>query len=192
MSCLTLPESLRPIMRKQFGTLYEGPGEVAVNSILKDLGNPTKLISVGDVTTFHLLKSGIVPDILIVDDRTHRGPASEKVIKGTKHDGFKELEVNNPSGTITEDLLDALADAVSSDQRFRIFVKGEEDLAALPAVIMAPDGSVVLYGQPDKGMMLVRITSSKKLEMKELMDQIINEQEDNQQLDSIRRKLYGY
>ena len=146
----------------------------------------------GDVTTFHLLKSGIIPDILIIDDRTHRGPASKQVITGTKRDGFKELEVDNPSGTITEELLDALADAVSSDQRFRIVVKGEEDLAALPAVIMAPNGSVVLYGQPDKGMMFVRVTSSKKLEMKDLMDKIITEQDDNQQLNSIRRKLYGY
>jgi hypothetical protein len=179
-------------MKKRIGTLYEGIGEATVRRVSEDLGNPTKLISVGDVTTFHLLQAGIVPDVSVVDDRTQRQPASEQVVTGTKHSEYNELIVHNPPGTITGELLDALADALVSDRPCRIFVKGEEDLAALPAIIMAPNASVLLYGQPDEGMVLVKITSSKKLKMKDLMDQIITGQDNTKHLDSIRRKLYGY
>lgn len=148
----------------------------------------------GDVTTFQLLESNIIPDILIVDDRTKREPASSKVVAGTKHKGFKELMVKNPPGAISEDLIDAIGNGVSSDGRVRISVKGEEDLAALPAIMMAPVDSVVLYGQPDEGMVFVRITKSKKDEIRQLLHQIIERQEhiDKYISHKIWRKLDGY
>ena len=93
-----LPAELRPLLRKTFGVLYTGTGDDTIQKLSKDLGSPTKLISVGDVTTFHLLNSNIIPDILIVDDRTKRGPASACVVVGTKHTGFSEIFVDNPPG----------------------------------------------------------------------------------------------
>jgi uncharacterized protein (UPF0218 family) len=36
-----------------------------------------------------------------------------------------------------------------------LHVEGEEDLAAVPAVIVAPAGASVVYGQPGEGMVLV-------------------------------------
>ncbi|RXG34015.1 GTP-dependent dephospho-CoA kinase family protein [Methanohalophilus sp. WG1-DM] len=189
---ISIPASLRPLLRKKFGVLYKGTGEETVGKVAGDLGEPIKLISVGDVTTFHLLKSNIIPDILVIDDKTHRQPACEQMITGTKQSGFKELVVNNPAGSITEELVDALAKALDSNRRFRIFVQGEEDLASLPAIMMAPVGSVVLYGQPDEGMMFVRITASKKEEMTELIDKIIDQQHCKEELYTMWRKLYGY
>lgn len=190
---ISLPESLRPLLRKPFGVLYTGTGSDAVKSLVKDLNNPTKLISVGDVTTFHLLDSNIIPDILIVDDRTKRAPASSQVVYGTKHKGFAEITVDNPPGVITEDLINVIGDAIVSDENVRIFVQGEEDLAALPAILMAPLDSVVLYGQPDKGVMLVRVTESLKAELKDLFDKILEKQDHTEQLlHNVRRKLNGY
>jgi uncharacterized protein (UPF0218 family) len=189
---IVLPESLRPLFRKPFGVLYEGVGGDAVRSSVKDLDNPTKLISVGDVTTFHLLESNIIPDILIVDDRTKRAPASSQVVYGTKHQGFVEIAVDNPAGVITEELISVIWDALVSDRNVRIFVNGEEDLAALPAMMMAPIGSVVMYGQPDKGVMLVRITESKKAEIKDLFDKILEKQDHKEQFNNVRRILHGH
>jgi len=179
-------------LRKKFGVLYKGSGEENIGKVSRDLDDPIKLISVGDVTTFHLLKSNIIPDILVIDDKTHRQPACEQMITGTKQSGFKELVVNNPAGSITEELVDAFAEAFDSNRRVRIFVQGEEDLASLPAIMMAPVGSVVLYGQPDEGMMFVRITASKKEEMTELIDKIIDQQHCKEELYTMWRKLYGY
>jgi uncharacterized protein (UPF0218 family) len=79
-----------------------------------------------------------------------------------------------------------------SDQNVRIFVKGEEDLAALPAMMMAPVGSVIMYGQPDKGVILVRVTESKKAEIKDLFDIILEKQDHKEQFNNVRRKLNGY
>ncbi|TGC11586.1 DUF359 domain-containing protein [Methanolobus halotolerans] len=185
-------EQLRPLFSKIFGVLYTGSGDDTIRELSKDLGSPTKLISVGDVTTFHLLNSDIIPDVLIVDDRTKRGPASDRVVVGTKHKGFTEIFVDNPAGVITEDLIDAVENAIKSDEHVRIFVRGEEDLAALPAILTAPSGSVVLYGQPDKGVVLVRITQSKKEEIRGLLNKIIEAQDNKEEIRTIWRKLDGH
>jgi len=189
---LILPDTLRPLFRNIFGVLYTGIGDEAVKKMSMDMGSPTKLISVGDVTTFHLLNINIIPDILIVDDRTKRGPASDRVLVGTKHNGFRETSVDNPAGVITEDLIDAISNAIDSDENVRIFVRGEEDLAALPAILMAPEGSAVLYGQPDKGVVLVKITRSKKEEIWDLLSKIVEEQNHDDKINTIWRKLDGY
>ncbi len=189
---LELPAKLRPVLRKPFGELYEGTGKDTIQKIAPDLGSPTKLISVGDVTTFYLLESDIMPDVCVVDDRTKREPASNHVVLGTNHEAFTTISVDNPPGVITEDLINAIDESLRSDQHVRLFVRGEEDLAALPAILMAPIGSVVLYGQPNEGVVLVKITESKKDEIRSLLDQIIEEYAYEGQLDSVRRKLDGY
>ncbi len=189
---LVLPAKLRPVLRKPFGVLCKGTGKDVIQKIASELSSPTKLISVGDVTTFYLLESGIVPDVCVVDDRTKREPASDSVVLGTKHAAFTTVSVDNPPGVITEDLINTIYDAVRSSQHIRIFVRGEEDLAALPAILIAPIGSVVLYGQPNEGVVLVKITESKKNEIRSLLDQIIEECAHKGQFDSVRRKLDGY
>jgi len=40
--------------------------------------------------------------------------------------------------------------------------KGEEDLAALLAIAMAPISSVIIYGLPDKGAVVVRVTRTRR------------------------------
>jgi len=190
---ILLPDELRPLLRRSYyGVLYKGTGSETVGTFASVIGSSTKLISVGDVITFHLLESGIIPDICIVDDRTKREPASERVLCGTKHTAFTQVSVDNPAGVITEDLINVIDDALASDRHVRIFVRGEEDLAALPAILMAPINSVVLYGQPDEGVVLVKITKSKKDEIRRLLIQIIEKQEHKEQLDDMRRKLDGY
>jgi len=74
----------------------------------------------------------------------------------------------------------------------RIFVRGEEDLAAVPAMLMAPEGSAVLYGQPDQGVVLVQITESKKEEIRDLLTKIIEAQGHNEDTEIIWRKLDGH
>jgi hypothetical protein len=58
---------------------------------------------------------------------------------------------------------------------------------------MAPEGSAVLYGQPDEGVVLVKITSDKKEQMEDLLTAILDGQSfTNQEIETIRRKLNGY
>ncbi len=51
-----------------------------------------------------------------------------------------------------------------------IEVTGEEDLAALPAIVAAPDGASVVYGQPGDGMVRVAVTPASRAEARELFE----------------------
>lgn len=167
-----LPDELKGELRKLYGELYRGDGQDTARKIVKDLKNPTKVISVGDIVTYNLLSAGLVPDISFVDERTKRVPASDQILHGTKHPRFKTITVENPPGIITEGLLQGVSEALESDSPVRIFVSGEEDLAALPAIAMAPISSVVIYGLPDEGAVVVRVTQSKKKEIQSLLDRM--------------------
>ncbi|AKB24383.1 hypothetical protein MSMTP_0914 [Methanosarcina sp. MTP4] len=178
-------------MKKPLGKLYRGSGRDTIEKFAGKLANPTKLISVGDVTTFHLLEAGIFPDLCIVDNRTKRKPVSEDVSSRNKDGDYTEVTVENPAGLITDELINSISEAFVSGKALRIFVRGEEDLATLPVILMAPLGSVVLYGQPDEGVVFVEVTESKKEEIRILFEKLIS-QEQESELYNIRRILDGH
>ena len=82
------------------------------------------------------------------------------------------IRVENPPGTITDDLVKALTYAVDHTP-VTIIVNGEEDLAVIPLVIAAPGESVVLYGQPHKGIVLRTIDARSKAAAKDLLGQFV-------------------
>lgn len=179
-------------MKKPLGTLYLGKGKDTIEKFVDRLENPTKLISVGDVTTFHLLEAGIIPDLCIVDDRTKRLPVSDDVSVRTKDRLYGEVLVDNPAGLITDELICAIAKAVRARTPVRIFVRGEEDLATLPVIAVAPLGTVVLYGQPDEGVVFVEVTEEKKAFILKLFEKIIPGEARNTEINHIWRILNGY
>jgi uncharacterized protein (UPF0218 family) len=95
--------------------------------------------------------------------------------------GFRRLSkeacryqtVKNPPGHITKTLVAAVKKAVkiylntNSPQIIRVL--GEEDLAGVPAILFSPLGSVVLYGQPEEGIVLVEVTKEKKKNLLSLL-----------------------
>ena len=168
-----------------------GKRRVTIEKFPGELSSPTKLISVGDVTTFHLLEAGIIPDICIVDDRTKRKPVSSDVSVRNRDKVYEEVSVDNPAGIITDELIRTLCEAFASEKLLRIFVRGEEDLATLPVILLAPPGSVVLYGQPDEGVVFVEVTEKKKEEIRALFEKLISKNQNNE-LDKIRRILDGH
>jgi len=100
-----LPKELRVELRKLHGELYKGDGIETARQIIKDLNNPAMIITVGDIVTYNLLNAGLVPNISFVDNKTKRGATTAEVLNGTRHPHFKIITVENPSGTITEELI---------------------------------------------------------------------------------------
>ncbi|CCQ34158.1 hypothetical protein HLRTI_000604 [Halorhabdus tiamatea SARL4B] len=152
---LSLPESLRSALKEPFGPVFTD-----ADSLLAEAGDP--LIAVGDIVTYHLLEAGRPPDVSLIDERTERCAVEAGVrdrIVGTDADEewFEyRVQVDNPAGTVTADLLAALAEALDrEDPSTIVVVDGEEDLATLPAIIVAPPGASVVYGQPGEGMVHV-------------------------------------
>ena len=131
------------------------------------------LISVGDQTTKNLVDNDLIPDLGIIDNRIQRKDYNHDIIRTENI-----LEADNPAGTITENLWETIEEAISltlKDSENRIIVvKGEEDLAVLPCLLIAPEDAVVLYGQPNEGLVFVNVFEGKDKATK-LMTYLIEE-----------------
>lgn len=157
------------LLKKPFGTLVIDK-EITKQKILSMLENVKKIITVGDATTERILSFGITPDIAVIDGVERRSLRDRSI---NYH--AKEVLCSNPSGMISEEALLVLQKALEASSPIRIKVQGEEDLLALPLFAMAPKGSVVLYGQPLEGMVLVNVTEEKQNQAKDLMNKIFSD-----------------
>jgi len=173
---LLLPDDLRSLLKEPLGKLCRGDGLDCVRAMERDLERAHKLVAVGDMTAYYLLKAGVVPDLLIVDNKTKRMPVSDQVLDELDHKSYKTMPVQNPAATLSGDLMDLIRESIQGQDKIKIIVEGEEDLATLPAILYAPLGSAVVYGQPNEGSVLVDVTAEKKLHIEELIKRMIVEE----------------
>lgn len=68
------------------------------------------------------------------------------------------------------DVIRALREGLAREEPTTILVEGEEDLVALPAIAVAPEGAHVVYGQPGEGMVHVDVTDDHRREMRDLLE----------------------
>lgn len=166
---LELPDELRHELKEPFGSLYTD-----AETLLADAGDP--LVAVGDIVTYHLIEAGRVPDVALVDERTKRVEVDDEVKAAVS--GFdRRIEVENPPATLTGALLSALSDGLQSPETVLVDVDGEEDLAALPAILAVPAGGTVVYGQPDEGMVLVEPDEATRNRVRSLVERMDGETE---------------
>ncbi|WP_232686631.1 GTP-dependent dephospho-CoA kinase family protein [Halobacterium zhouii] len=158
----TLPEDARAAFREPLGPVYED-----AERLLSAAGSP--VIAVGDVVTYHLVNAGAPPDVAVVDGKTEREAVTEAVAGGMP-EADREVAVESDAATVSAALLSALVDAIGADGTTLIRVTGEEDLATLPAVLAAPVGASVVYGQPGEGMVLANVTSERTERVRELCE----------------------
>jgi len=159
---LTLPPELREEFKEPFGPLYTD-----TETLLSESGHP--IIAVGDVVTYHLRMAGHEPHVAVVDGRTKREAVSEEIRQAIDSAGERRVEVLNEPAELSRELLLALREAVDREENSLLVVEGEEDLATLPAVLAAPFGATVVYGQPDEGMVAIPVTEATKAEMRDLL-----------------------
>ncbi len=62
--------------------------------------------------------------------------------------------------------------AISSEVKVGIIVEGEEDLLTIPAVLLAPNRAIVIYGQPGTGAVVVNINEESKKHYRNLAKQM--------------------
>lgn len=155
-----LPESMR-------GELKEPLGDVVAE--VDDERLSGRIVAVGDMVTYHLLRAGVVPDVAVVDGRTEREEVDEEVVES-----WRALpvfgRVENEPGTVSSGLVVALRDALGGERdSVLVEVDGEEDLAVLPALVLADEGDTVLYGQPGEGMVYVGVDAEKSAHALDLL-----------------------
>ncbi len=171
---IIMPENLRPVLQKPLGKVYKTTDHL-VGAIRKLPKKLTMIIAVGDIIVDSLLKSGIDPDVKIIDFRSRR-----KAIKKDTHikdSLYKDyLYLNNP-GTINlktaEVIKEKIKLALNNKTKSWIVINGEEDLLALPVILFAPLNSLVLYGHWQLGIIAVKVDEKIKNRVKNIVKKFL-------------------
>ena len=132
---------------------------------------PPKVTTVGDVVSRQTLSTGIQVDLRILDQMTLRQRISAVEIKAEQ-----TYRVRNPAGVVTKEAWDAIKEALRHREAV-IYVDGEEDLLAIPAILESPDKAFIVYGQPSQGVVVVTASPEVKHEVREMMNRMTEEQE---------------
>jgi uncharacterized protein (UPF0218 family) len=117
---------------------------------------PECYATVGDFVSSNILNSGLDPDLVVVDHRIMR-----KSIEPVEFER-ESICVPNPPGTISAKAQRIIYEAIQRCQTLAVIVDGEEDLLVLPLMVHMPLGSVIIYGQPSEGMVVVTLTEERK------------------------------
>jgi uncharacterized protein (UPF0218 family) len=157
---------LQAKFKRPFGTLIRGTFSETMREleIIITSEKPPKIISVGDTVSRNLHAHKVNPQLSITDNKCMRRKVKPVVLETNSI-----VHVKNPHGTITEEALAAVQKALESDKQVHIIVNGEEDLLTLIAVLDAPEKSLVVYGQPHEGIVVVKVTPEKKAEAMEIL-----------------------
>ncbi len=163
-SSLRLTKTVESMLKDPFGRLFPGPENdhsIAIKNVLNSLEDfHSPIIGVGDVTVRALQNVNSQASIGVIDQKTKRKKwEGYKEIHQSEYDNI--IRCKNPPGLLTESLFKSCKDAINNwnqkNETTLIIVDGEEDLAPLFLHIVAPVKSVILYGQPNEGVVL-RIT----------------------------------
>ncbi|TMI18305.1 DUF359 domain-containing protein [Candidatus Bathyarchaeota archaeon] len=158
-------------LKTPLGQLFPGtPTETMPKlKVIVQQSKPSKVTTVGDVVSRETLAAGIQVGLRIVDQMTLRKRISPVEIKAER-----TYRVKNPAGVITSEAWDTIREALK-DREAVIFVDGEEDLLAIPAVLESPDNALVVYGQPSEGLVVVTVSPQTKSDVRKIMNRMTKE-----------------
>ena len=150
--------------------MIEGPFEETMEKLKKliEKEKPSTIISVGDIVSVHMVKHGIALNILIVDNKTMRKPIQPITV-----DVDQTLHTKNPAGAITDEAWDTIKQAIAQTGRTKVIVDGEEDLLTVVTILSAPKDALVVYGQPHKGVVAVKVTEETRKKMHRIVDAMV-------------------
>ena len=161
---MKLPNSLRNQFKNPLGVLL--PEDIADKAHISEyLSNNSYIITVGDRTTEKMIDFGLIPSLQIID-----GVEKRKERELPKLENATELTVDNPAAEITPQSIDVIKQAFTLQSPVRIVVNGEEDLLVIPVCVHAPENSIVLYGQPNQGLVIVKVTPEIRNKTQGLLD----------------------
>ncbi|MFB6162414.1 MAG: GTP-dependent dephospho-CoA kinase family protein [Halococcoides sp.] len=171
---VSAPDRLRIDLRDPLGPIYDD-----ADALLAEVTGP--IAAVGDIVTYHLLEAGRQPTLAIVDERTERSAVDDHVRESVVPNGpddpgswfDRRLETANPPGTITAALIEAIEVGLGVPETdVLVRVEGEEDLATLPVVALAPSNWTIVYGQPGVGMVAAPVSAETRSIVRGLIDRM--------------------
>lgn len=163
----TASQEIREELREPIGTVFPGVEtdfQVAAENVVRKIHEvaPPMVITVGDIVTYSLQKEGYEPDISFIDHRSRR-----KDLNTISHTAvFRHGTYQNVAGTISslvvQKYVEIIPDVINTKHHHQLIIEGEEDMLGLAAIMLAPLGAVVLYGQFEQGIVCVTIDEQVK------------------------------
>ena len=161
---------LKPEMAQE---LKQTDSEIYIQSP-KFLHDSKFIATIGDICTIKIIEEIRAPDLIIVDYKTKRSlNLNDKQMNVIKKIDCNTVQVINKAGTISEELYDEIERAIINGEKTMIVVDGEEDLATLPVIIHSQLGAKVIYGMPDKGMVVVDVNQQTKERANKLLERML-------------------
>lgn len=153
-----MPEELRSSLKHPLGKLLPESSSDIDEEIATAISakKPPRVIFVGDAVSKRAVTKGIRRDVMIVDNKEKRAQTKPLEVRAKR-----TFRVRNDPGTIGSEAWAAVGEAINSGDAIMI-VEGEEDLLTLVAMAVAPLGSLVIYGQPGEGLVLVEVDDAAK------------------------------
>ena len=161
-----LPENLRNELKTPLGKLIPNSSSEK-GSYIQKIYSEKVVITVGDATSQLLLDMGLVPLLHIVDGQEKRQKRSPPLADSIN----TEITVRNNAGEISDESFNLIKNIFEKEPPIRLMVDGEEDLLVLPVCLFAPQNSVVMYGQPNEGLVIAEITD----EIRDKVQKIVNQ-----------------
>ena len=150
MELYKLPESFRGQIKELWGQLLSDP--INYDLINSRIRKASLVVVVGDASTETLASSGIIPDVFVVDSLENR------LTRNLPELSFNfEFKVQNPPSHISDIAVTALLDSLKAKKPVRILIDGEEDLLSLPVIAFYPKDTLLFYGQPGRGLVMVNV-----------------------------------
>jgi len=147
---ITFPEAVRKKLRKPMGTI----------TTIDKIKTKRKIIAVGDETTLNLIESERKPHLAICDFKIKRKKISRKQQDKIKKSFKKAGKCKNRHGTLSLYLLNNAKRYMKKGGL--LIIEGEEDITALAFILNGNKNQLILYGQPDKGVVSVRPEKAKE------------------------------
>ena len=147
-SAIPIPEKVKAMLKKPMGEVHLHYQDV------KGLAKDHKIVSVGDVCTLALLSLGIRPHLAVFDFKYMRRKMDKVKVDILKRSFRNFQTITNRSGTLSYGILNNAKKLLSKGGA--ILIKGEEDITALAFIKYADKKTLVIYGQPHKGVVVVR------------------------------------
>ncbi|MEM4006505.1 MAG: DUF359 domain-containing protein [Nitrososphaerota archaeon] len=168
-SKIVFTEEMKEKVRKPIGELIKDRYPDIVTIKLKNIieeSRPSLVVAVGDFTSSQLYKHSVNVDIYIVDEKIER----RKTTLNIPMDNFNVIECVNEAGTISPDAVEKIDKVLREHKKNTIIkVDGEEDLLTLAVILSAPENSIVIYGQPGEGAVIVKVSRELKEKMLEIL-----------------------
>lgn len=145
--------------QRQFFTKPLGP----ITKVAKHK-KKTIVAVVGDYALNQFIEKQWSYNVGVFDKLTQREPYITKHLDKLNID----IRINNPAGYVSLESINKTSQIDFSEQT-HIYVTGEEDLVTVAIILAMPLESLIYYGQPNEGMVVLKITEELKEKISKLL-----------------------